>query len=169
MTSPRNSPEAHRSLFDHLECQTLITSDPVAPTAQTVLDIVKPAHHLKVPSLTELLTPRHKSYHFTKTSRELQNSPFVIMCVQNRGCKGLADLIKYSRQTSGTTGLPKPIVWTHETCNQVLNAKTQRTPDGTLSVDGTFVKGKRVIMTLPPFHVRMIALVSYYPSTNGLY
>lgn len=83
---------------------------------------------------------------------------------------GLVDLIQFSRHTSGTTGLPRPIVWTHETCNQVLNAKTQNTPDGTRSVDGTLINGKRVIMTLPPFHVRMIALISYYyPSANMLY
>ncbi|KAK6220575.1 putative NRPS-like protein biosynthetic cluster [Pestalotiopsis sp. IQ-011] len=139
VTSPRNSHEAHRALFDHLQCQTLITSDPVPPAAQTVLDIVKPAHHLKVPSVAELLMRRHDAYHFTKTFQELQHSPFVIM------------------HTSGTTGLPKPIVWTHETCNQVLNAKTQNTPNGTLSVDGTLINGKRVIMTLPPFHGACLA------------
>ncbi|KAF3003827.1 putative secondary metabolism biosynthetic enzyme [Neopestalotiopsis sp. 37M] len=139
VTSPRNSPEAHRSLFDHLQCQTLITSDPVPPAAQAVLDIVKPARHLKVPSVAELLAQKHTAYQLNKSFQELQHSPFVIM------------------HTSGTTGLPKPIVWTHDTCNQVLNAKSQKAPEGTVSVDSTLINGKRVIITLPPFHGACLA------------
>lgn len=62
------------------------------------------------------------------------------------------------RHTSGTTGMPKPIIWTHETCNQVLNAKVSKAPSDSSSVEGDLVNGKRVIVTLPPFHVRHLEL-----------
>lgn len=85
------------------------------------------------------------------------------------GTYGLVDLIRFLRHTSGTTGLPKPIIWTHDTCNQVLNAKSQETPDGTLSVDGTLINGKRVIITLPPFHVRTTRFTTRIADTNELH
>lgn len=135
MTSPRNSPAAHRALFDHLQCQTLITTDPVPLPARVILDAVKPLKHLTVPSVEHLLADNHPSYVLTKSFQEMQDDPFVIM------------------HTSGTTGMPKPIIWTQQTCNRVLNSKVRELPSGTASVEGSLVNGKRVIVTLPPFHV----------------
>ncbi|ROW18114.1 hypothetical protein VPNG_00182 [Cytospora leucostoma] len=139
VTSPRNSPAAHRALFDHVQCRTFITSDPVPPPAHAILDAVKPLRHLTVPSVEELLSKEIKPYVLSKTYQELRDDPFVVM------------------HTSGSTGLPKPIIWTQETCNRVLKSKSREAPDGTASVEGTLVNGKRVIVTLPPFHGALLA------------
>ncbi|KAI0469376.1 putative NRPS-like enzyme [Xylaria cf. heliscus] len=139
VTSPRNSPAAHRALFEHLQCRTLITSDPVPAPAYGVLEAVKPPRHLLAPSVDHLLTKQHSPYILNKTVEEVQQSPFVIM------------------HTSGSTGLPKPIIWTHDTCAQVLNSKSRETPGAISSVDGSLVNGKRVIVTLPPFHGALLA------------
>lgn len=79
VTSPRNSPAGHQALFAHLQCQTLITTNPVPPPAQTVIDAVKPARHLTVPSLDELLNTNSPPYVLDKTFEELRRAPFVVM------------------------------------------------------------------------------------------
>ncbi|KUI53474.1 Polyketide synthase HetM [Cytospora mali] len=134
VTSPRNSPAAHRALFDHLKCRTFITTDPIPPPARAILDSVEPLRHLTVPSVEELLGKDHPLYVLSKKYQDLQTDPFVFM------------------HTSGTTGLPKPTTWTHKTCNQVLDSKSREMPDGIPSVEGSLVNGKRVIVKLPPFH-----------------
>ncbi|KAK7745063.1 putative NRPS-like protein biosynthetic cluster [Cytospora paraplurivora] len=139
VTSPRNSPAAHRALFDRVQCRTFLTTDPLPPPAGAILNAVKPLQHLTVPSLEELLNKENKPYVLSKTYQELRDDPFVVM------------------HTSGSTGLPKPIIWTQETCNRVLKSKSQEAPDGTASVEGTLVNGKRVIVTLPPFHGALLA------------
>ncbi|KAH9993902.1 putative NRPS-like enzyme [Xylariaceae sp. FL0662B] len=139
VTSPRNSPAAHRALFDHLQCQTFITTDPIPPPARDVLDAVKPLRYLTIPSVEELLTTQYPPYVLSKTFQDLRQTPFVVM------------------HMSGTTGLPKPIIWTHETCVQVLNSKSSETPGGIPSVDGDLLYGKRIIVTLPPFHGALLA------------
>ncbi|KAH0591763.1 hypothetical protein MHUMG1_10495 [Metarhizium humberi] len=139
VTSPRNSQPAQRALFNHLGCQTLITTNPLSPPAQAVLDAVAPARHLTVPSVEELLSSSHPTYVWNKTFEEVQNDPFVVM------------------HTSGTTGLPKPIIWTHETCARVVNAKNDREPKGYSSVERLLLNGKRIIVTLPPFHGALLA------------
>ncbi|KAI1175095.1 putative NRPS-like enzyme [Nemania sp. FL0916] len=139
VTSPRNSPAAHRGLFSHLGCRTLLASDPIPPAGRLILDAVEPARHLSVPSVEKLLAKQYPPYVLDKTFQDIRKSPFVVM------------------HTSGTTGLPKPIIWTHDTCAQVLNSKSRQTDDGTVSVEGSLQNGKRVIVTLPPFHGALLA------------
>lgn len=79
VTSPRNSPAGHQALFAHLQCQILITTDPIPLPAQTVIDAVKPARHLTVPSLDELLNKDSPPYVLNKTFEELRRAPFVVM------------------------------------------------------------------------------------------
>jgi hypothetical protein len=79
VTSPRNSADAHRALFDHLHCRTLLTSDPVPPAGRLVLNAVSPSRHLAVPSVEEFLSRQHDPYVLDKTYQDLRQSPFVIM------------------------------------------------------------------------------------------
>lgn len=79
VTSPRNSAAAHRALFAHLKCRTFITTDPMPPSAHAVVDAVRPARHLTVPSVEELLSRQTPHYLLSKTFRELRRAPFVVM------------------------------------------------------------------------------------------
>ncbi|KAL2136208.1 hypothetical protein VTI74DRAFT_4838 [Chaetomium olivicolor] len=74
LTSPRNSLAAHRSLFDRLKCRTLLTSDPVPPPAQAIIDAIKP-RHLTVPSVEELLATQYPPFVFDKTWPEARWEP----------------------------------------------------------------------------------------------
>ncbi|KAK7755566.1 hypothetical protein SLS62_002500 [Diatrype stigma] len=78
-TSPRNSTAAHRALFDRLQCQTLVTSDPVPPAASTILEAIKPPRHLKVPSIEELFEKRYPPYVLDKDFQHLRHKPFIVL------------------------------------------------------------------------------------------
>lgn len=55
--------------------------------------------------------------------------------------------------TSGSTGIPKPLIMTHEFAARCMRMITMDPPDGFDSLDKMF-QGKRIFMTFPPFHVR---------------
>lgn len=78
LTSPRNSPEAHRALFDRLKCQTLVTTDPTPPPAVPILEAVKP-RKLTIPSVDELLSKPYPLYVYDKTFQAGRWDPFIVM------------------------------------------------------------------------------------------
>ncbi|KJZ72767.1 hypothetical protein HIM_07842 [Hirsutella minnesotensis 3608] len=141
LTSPRNSADAQRTLFNRLRCKTLLTSDPAPPAARVVLEAVQPQHHLTVPSVEDLMGKQQRQFVLTKTYHEIPHEPFLIM------------------HTSGTTGMPQPITWAHRTCAHVLNSKAHQSSGGCLSVERELINGKRVMVTLPPFHGAFAALL----------
>ena len=55
--------------------------------------------------------------------------------------------------TSGSTGLPKPMIYTNEFVARLVTAATLPPPDGYVDINRYFRTGKFLI-TLPPFHVR---------------
>ncbi|KAK6821156.1 acetyl-CoA synthetase-like protein [Apiospora arundinis] len=130
LTSPRNSAEAHRSLFESLSCKTLITTAPTPPPAQVILEAVAP-RHLTVPSVDELLHTAFPPCEYQKTLEEGRDEPLFII------------------HTSGSTGIPKPLVWSLETIIRHQNASSCPAPDGVPSLDGAYL-GKRVLVTVPP-------------------
>ena len=54
--------------------------------------------------------------------------------------------------TSGSTGLPKPLVYTHATAAANTKMFSLEPPPGFESLDRIY-QGKRVFNTFPPFHV----------------
>ncbi|OTB17014.1 hypothetical protein K445DRAFT_311453 [Daldinia sp. EC12] len=78
LTSPRNSPAAHRSLFDSLKCRTLVTTDPAPPSISSILKAVDP-RQLIVPSVEELLEKSYPHFSFDKTFEEARHGPGFIM------------------------------------------------------------------------------------------
>ncbi|KAK6859567.1 NRPS-like enzyme [Apiospora arundinis] len=147
LTSPRNSPEAHRSLFESLSCKTLITTAPTPPPAQVILEAVAP-RHLTVPSVDELLHTAFPPCEYQKTLEEGRDEPLFII------------------HTSGSTGIPKPLVWSLETIIRHQNASSCPAPDGVPSLDGAYL-GKRVLVTVPPFHGAGLGQTSFYAIPFG--
>ncbi|KAG8165775.1 hypothetical protein KVR01_004327 [Diaporthe batatas] len=138
-TSPRNSPAAQKFLFETLKCRILVTTDPTLPSVLPILDVVKP-RCLTVPTIDELLT-EHPPFVYEKPFDAGRWNPLVIW------------------HSSGSTGLPKPIVFTqdaamrHYTC-----ARQDIPPHGEIPTyqDASSVEhlvaGKRMMVTVPPFH-----------------
>ncbi|KAI5925742.1 putative NRPS-like enzyme [Camillea tinctor] len=132
LTSPRNSPAAHQSLFAALECKTLVTTAPTPPSAQAVIDAVNP-RQLAVPSVDELVQKPYPHFVYKKTYEEGRLDPLWII------------------HTSGSTGIPKPLVWTQEAGARHHNCSAYEPPKGVPSLE-RFYHGKRVMVTTPPFH-----------------
>ncbi|KAI0517475.1 putative NRPS-like enzyme [Xylaria bambusicola] len=133
LTSPRNSLIAHRKLFSAVGCKTLITSDPATPHVHAILEGVESCRALTIASVDDLLSTTHRVYVMEKAL----NAP-------------LRDALNIVH-TSGSTGIPKPLIWTQETAMRHIEAISRDPPDGQISVD-SFMRGKRLLSTLPPFH-----------------
>ncbi|KAI0533111.1 hypothetical protein GGR58DRAFT_135968 [Xylaria digitata] len=130
--SPRNSAAAHKALLDTLGCKTLITTTPVPPPALTILKAAR-LQMLTVPEVNRLLGQAHEQYSCDRTYEKNGRDPI------------------WAIHTSGSTGFPKPIIWTSEAIARHHNGTDAMPPGGVRSLDH-FERGKRVLTTLPPFH-----------------
>ncbi|KAI2642228.1 putative NRPS-like enzyme [Xylaria nigripes] len=132
-TSPRNSPIAHRKLLGSLKCENLITTDPTQPLVRPILEAVESCQTRIIPSIDDLLLTVHPQYTMKKgLDKSLWDTKFII-------------------HTSGSTSIPKPLIWTQETARRHAEASSRYPSDGLSSIDSSF-HGKRVLSTLPPFH-----------------
>ncbi|KAH8156102.1 hypothetical protein CIB48_g12145 [Xylaria polymorpha] len=119
LTSPRNSPIAHRKLFASLKCETLITPDPTHPPTQAVLGAVELCRAITIPSIDDLLSTAHAKYTMQTLDRSLLETLFII-------------------HTSGSTGIPKPLSWTQGTAMRHIEASSRDPSGGQDSIDMFF-------------------------------
>ncbi|RAH54357.1 NRPS-like enzyme [Aspergillus piperis CBS 112811] len=132
LTSPRNSAVAHQSLFIKLGCTTLLAPSPRPPFIAGIVD----AHSVKVvdvPSMAELLATQYPVFPYHKTYPEAAHDRLVIL------------------HTSGSTGIPKPIIWTHDSAVKHMHMQRLDIPAGCEGQD-SWGFGKRMYLSLPPFH-----------------
>ncbi|GLB20862.1 putative NRPS-like protein biosynthetic cluster [Aspergillus tubingensis] len=132
LTSPRNSAVAHQSLFTKLGCATLLTPSPRPPFIAGIVD----AHSVKVadvPSMAELLATEYPVFPYHKTYPAAAHDRLVIL------------------HTSGSTGIPKPIIWTHDSAAKHMHMQRLDIPAGCEGQD-SWGFGKRMYLSLPPFH-----------------
>ncbi|KAI1347975.1 acetyl-CoA synthetase-like protein [Xylaria sp. FL0043] len=133
LTSPRNSAIAHRKLLGSLKCETLISPDPTHATTRTILETVEPCRSLTIPSVDGLLCTKHTAYEVKMSlDRSLLDASFII-------------------HTSGSTGIPKPLIWTQATTMRHIEASSRDPPDELTSIE-SLLHEKRILSTLPPFH-----------------
>jgi long-subunit acyl-CoA synthetase (AMP-forming) len=95
--SPKNTAEGALAVLNTAGCDIWIKShgQPALPLVETFTK-QKPMMVLELPALEDLLDAETtEPFHFQKTFPEAVNEPFLIT------------------HTSGTTGVPKPISWTH--------------------------------------------------------
>ncbi|MCJ1270590.1 hypothetical protein MMC22_010487 [Lobaria immixta] len=112
--------------------KVMFAAEPFLPVVDKILAV----HTLRViraPSVEELLTTRYPHYAFEKTFDEAWNEPLVVL------------------HTSGTTSLPKPIVYTHDFAASVNRITQLEPPAGFETVDKNF-QGNRLFVMTPPFH-----------------
>ncbi|VUC22344.1 unnamed protein product [Clonostachys rosea] len=140
-------PAAHQALFDALGIQVLLSPEPTPPAANSVLDTLSPLH-VKVPSIDNLLETKHAPYAYTKTWQQGRSDPIWII------------------HTSGSTGIPKPLVWTQDAALRNSAWAKEPAPPNTQSIDSLYL-GKRVMVTLPPFHGAGIGQFFFYGIPSG--
>ena len=99
----------------------------------TTLATTHKIHVIEVPSLDEMLSTRHTNYPYTKTFDEASHEPLLAF------------------HTSGSTGLPKPIIWSHAFAAAYVKMTQLDPPTGFESQDRLF-QANRLLFMLPPFH-----------------
>jgi acyl-CoA synthetase (AMP-forming)/AMP-acid ligase II len=133
LPSPRNSKEAHVSLFTKLECKKLIVTEPPMPCVPGIVNDLG-VNKYTLPSLPDLLKAEDvKPYPYSDAEEARSNPIFVL-------------------HTSGSTGLPKPLTYTNDFISRLVTAAVLPAPEGHKAINEYFRTGKFFI-TLPPFHV----------------
>ncbi|GAM37529.1 hypothetical protein TCE0_024f07522 [Talaromyces pinophilus] len=142
--SPRNSKVAQIDLLSKLECKVIMTTNPEPPFVSMILqdyEITK----LVIPTLEELLQEEDvPPYPYEKSYEEAKNDPIFVL------------------HTSGSTGIPKPMTYTHKFASTAVAANTLPVPDGLRSVDDYFWRGE-FFSFLPAFHIAGIGWNFVHP------
>ena len=134
LPSARNSVEGHLALLETTSCNILIS--PVESKVDHILS-KRDMRHFRIEGLREFLGGDFSEhYDYNKTFEEAAQDPFIIV------------------HTSGSTGLPKPIILYHGGVAAVDNQHLIPPLDGFDAQINIFEGGVRVFTSLPPFHVR---------------
>ncbi|KAK3316404.1 hypothetical protein B0H66DRAFT_561211 [Apodospora peruviana] len=100
LNSPRNTLEAHLALLEQTDCHTfLLPPNFPLPAVKQIL-AARPMRVVEIPAGIQYWTqdePPVQAYPYTKSFADAKSEPFVLL------------------HTSGSTGIPKPIVQTHAT------------------------------------------------------
>ncbi|KAK6598613.1 nonribosomal peptide synthetase [Botrytis cinerea] len=138
LLSPRNSVAAQLDLIKATRCRTFITSGRPLPSVAAILAAAGSAlQTLEIPTVEDLSATPSQHYPYDKTFDEVCDEPLVVM------------------HTSGSTGFPKPISWTHGFCAAYATSLSLSPPAGFESVDKMY-EGNRIFVMFPPFHAACI-------------
>jgi thioester reductase-like protein/acyl-coenzyme A synthetase/AMP-(fatty) acid ligase len=149
LPSPRNSEEAHAALLSSLECSKLITTWP-APVGVAFVQSVT-SEKLTIPTLDELLDLNPEcvpAVTYKKSFEDAKTDPIFIL------------------HTSGSTGIPKPLIYTNEYVSRMYNVQDLVPPVDFDSVNEKLRTGSCLVM-LPPFHIAGLAFTLLLPALNG--
>lgn len=157
--SPRYGPEALGKLIETVDAKVLLSPEtPYAVEAEIVEKKKGVITKFQAPSVDQLFAERVAVYPFAKTFATCKDEPMICL------------------HTSGTTGFPKPILWTHNwiaSQSQTLNLPL---PAGFIRHDYhiRYQKNRRarLLVTGPHFHASGIFNMVLYPlllGTNPIY
>lgn len=141
LTSPRNSLDAHLALFDKTESNVLLMPPQFPlPIVKQILG-ARQMQVIEIPGLQHWMQHGpYKRFPYHKTFSEARYDPFVVL------------------HTSGSTGIPKPIIQTHGTIAP-LDAFTTLPSQGLPDTFPAVCAGKRVHLAFPLFHAAGICML----------
>ncbi|OQE38082.1 hypothetical protein PENCOP_c009G05932 [Penicillium coprophilum] len=149
LTSPRNSLAAHESLLRSLSCTKVLATTPRPPPITNLLDVSMPLEVYDVPSLQELLANEYPHFEYHKNYPDDVSTRLV------------------SIHTSGSTGIPKPISWTFETTTRHMRMVALSPPED-FEGQHSWSQGKRMFLTLPPFHAGGLGVLLFMGMPAGM-
>ncbi len=134
LPSTRNSLEGQLNIFKFTDCKALLTSEGYNASTELVSETgLSPIY---VPSLANLLAEGNVAhYPFANSYDEVKDDPFLVL------------------HTSGSTGLPKPIVLKHA-WTSAMDAFNLLDPIDGYEPMWWKLKNRKTLVALPPFHVR---------------
>jgi acyl-coenzyme A synthetase/AMP-(fatty) acid ligase len=149
--SPRYGAESITRLITQVDSHTLLQPiDTPIPVIHEILQ-KRSMRTYQIPSLHTLLASSNRPYPFTKTFQEHKHEPFLTL------------------HTSGTTGFPKPILWTHDWTNAVFESlHLPPSPDGVPTATHFFGPNRRVMFPFPAFHTSGIFGQLIFPLGVGM-
>ncbi|KAE9380743.1 putative NRPS-like enzyme [Stipitochalara longipes BDJ] len=148
LPSPRNSKAAFSSLFNRLECCKLVCTNPELPAVSVIFQ-EREMQKLHIPSLHELLSYENvEHYPFDKSFEEERDNPIFVL------------------HTSGSTGIPKPLIYKNEFVTRIVNLCSIPDPGGFRVLDRNYLSG-RFYISLPIFHIAGIGFSLVIPTFFG--
>lgn len=143
--SPKNSTEGALAVLDAAKCNIWVKprEQPLLPLVEHFLQ-QRPMKILDIPKIDELLdTESAESFPCNKTFDEAIQDPFCLL------------------HTSGTTGVPKPISWSHGligTMDAVRLLPPTEGDGGLAPWTSDWKEGDRIYSAFPMSHVRLLSL-----------
>lgn len=134
--SPLYSSEAQVRLMKAVDCKAILTSSIITPMSEIVERVAEKHGNIEVyqvPMTTHFLDGEYQPFPYKKTFEEAHNEPLVVL------------------HTSGTTGFPKPVIWTHDWAASFALQRYLEPPEGYESFD-RLLQGNRVFSAFSPFH-----------------
>jgi acyl-CoA synthetase (AMP-forming)/AMP-acid ligase II len=127
------SADAQQFLLESMECTAVIYATEMTHLAQTLEQRIPSAKYISTTSLGDFLIGsktlgRNDRYEYTKTYSKAHADPVMIV------------------HTSGTTGMPKPVIWTND---MLASVDRLHTLPGSAA---TQVGGQSIYCALPVFH-----------------
>jgi acyl-CoA synthetase (AMP-forming)/AMP-acid ligase II len=139
LLSPRNSVEGHLAVIDRCSCDLWILPTQRIGHVDQVLE-KRPMHEAALPELSDLLENEIvPSYSYNKPFFEARQDPFVVL------------------HTSGSTGLPKPVIVPNGSLATTDAHHLLPPVEGRLTQAQYFTNPHRAYSTFPNFHVSIFA------------
>ncbi|KAL4890135.1 hypothetical protein BDV59DRAFT_195244 [Aspergillus ambiguus] len=147
LPSPRNSKVAFQTMLSKLSCRVLLTTTPEPPSIKRMTDGYAMAKVI-IPSLEELLDCSVvKDYPYSKCLNHARSDPIFVL------------------HTSGSTGIPKPLVYTNEFVTRLAQVSSLSEPKSgeAYNLSRLYTTGLFYCM-LPPFHAAGLGLTLLIPA-----
>ncbi|KAJ8112587.1 hypothetical protein OPT61_g5072 [Boeremia exigua] len=148
--NPRYGVEAISTLTSLANGSVMLTPTEPFPVVKAVSNKCS-MRNVEVPSVDHFLASTSDSYPYTKTFEASRNEPLICL------------------HTSGTSGFPKPIIWTHDWANSVAKGCYLPAPAGyKLADEDMHGSHKRIMSLFPRMHASGIIVGLILPLYLGL-
>lgn len=147
--TPRYGAEAITTLIARANGSVMLVPSTPLPVVSEVL-AKRSMRTFDFPSVEHFLASQPAPYPFTKTFEAHKHEPLVCL------------------HTSGTTGFPKPVIWTHDWLHSVAEGHYLPAPVGYERLDILMLGPQRRVMTLfPAFHASGIICALFFQLLLG--